>query len=131
MNLTSQTTFLYFENLQGARKFFDEVLCLQVVYDPRWACVWRTGANSFLGAVDSTRGAMEVIPREKGGVLVSLTVRDIEQVYNELKAAYQFEELSPIRFNPDIGLKSFIFTGPEGYKFEIQEFTTYELCNLF
>jgi hypothetical protein len=31
-------------------------------------------------------------------------------------------ELTPIRDNPEIGLRSFFFKGPEGYDFEIQEF---------
>ncbi len=131
MKWTSQTTFIYVDDLPAARFFFEEILRLEVVYDPLWACVWRIGQDSFLGAVDkqSQRGLIqdEII----GGTLISFTVQEIETVYSNLKSQKCIEEISPIRYLEDIGLKSFLFTGPEGFKFEIQEFTNVELKNLF
>ncbi len=131
MKLTSQTTFLYVDDMQEARRFFDDIMGFEVVYDPIWACVWRTGENSFLGVVDnkSQRGLIQ--DREKGGVLVSFTVRDIEDTYLYMGQQSCIPYLSPIRFVEDIGLKSFVFQGPEGYLFEVQEFTNVELQNLF
>lgn len=131
MKLTSQTTFLYVDDMAAARSFFDEVLCLEVVYDPLWACVWRTGGNSFLGVVDNNSQRGIVKDSYKGGVLVSLTVRDIEETYAYLSQHPRISYASPMRFIEDIGLKSFIFEGPEGYLFEVQEFTNVELQNLF
>ena len=131
MRLTSQTTFLYVEDRPAARRFFDEVLRLEVVYDPLWACVWRTGRESFLGVVDnkSRRGVIQGL--DKGGVLVSFTTRDIERAYAELLGREGVSHMTPIRFVEDIGLKSFLFQGPEGYLFEVQEFTNQELQDLF
>lgn len=131
MRLTSQTTFLYVEDMAAARRFFDEVIHLEVVYDPLWACVWRTGRDSFLGVVDnkSRRGLIQ--SRDKGGVLVSFTTRKIEQAYAELAGREGVGHMSPIRFVEDIGLKSFLFQGPEGYLFEVQEFTNQEPQELF
>ena len=131
MRLTSQTTFLYVEDMPAARRFFDEVLKLEVVYDLLWACVWRTGRESFLGVVDnkSRRGVIQGL--DKGGVLVSFTTRDIERAYAELLGREGVSHMTPIRFVEDIGLKSFLFQGPEGYLFEVQEFTNQELQDLF
>lgn len=131
MRLTSQTTFLYVEDMAAARRFFDEVIHLEVVYDPLWACVWRTGRDSFLGVVDnkSRRGLIQ--SRDKGGTLISFTTRKIEQAYAELAGREGVGHMSPIRFVEDIGLKSFLFQGPEGYLFEVQEFTNRELQELF
>lgn len=131
LELTSQTTFLYVEDMQAARHFFDDIMGLEVVYDPIWACVWRTGADSFLGVVDhkSQRGVIR--SRNKGGTLVSFTVREIEKTHEYLGNQDCVSYVSPMRFIEDIGLKSFLFRGPEGYMFEVQEFTNVELQNLF
>ena len=127
MRLTSQTTFLYVEDMPAARRFFDEVLKLEVVYDPLWACVWRTGPGAFVGAVDVDKGSIQV--ERRGGVLVSLTVRNIEAVREHILSAGL--EPSPIKQVKELDLKSFFFTGPEGYEFEIQQFTSGDLSRLF
>ena len=127
MRLTSQTTFLYVEDMPAARRFFDEVLKLEVVYDPLWACVWRTGPGAFVGAVDVDEGSIQV--ERRGGVLVSLTVRNIEAVREHILSAGL--EPSPIKQVKELDLKSFFFTGPEGYEFEIQQFTSGDLSRLF
>ena len=127
MRLTSQTTFLYVEDMPAARRFFDEVLKLEGVYDPLWACVWRTGPGAFVGAVDVDEGSIQV--ERRGGVLVSLTVRNIEAVREHILSAGL--EPSPIKQVKELDLKSFFFTGPEGYEFEIQQFTSGDLSRLF
>lgn len=131
MKLSSQTTFLYVEDMAAARRFFDDVLGLEVVYDPLWSCVWRTGAASFLGVVDnkSRRGIIQ--EPNKGSVLISFTVKEIDEIYEYLSTREEIPYISAIRFLEDIGLKSFIFQGPEEYLFEVQEFTNFELRNTF
>ena len=107
---TSQITFLYFDHLPQAKDFFEEVLQLEKVYDPEWAVVYRTTGKAFIGAVDASRGSIPV--HHKGGVLISITVDNIESIES-------------------VGLKSFFFKGPEGYEFEIQQFVIGELIELF
>lgn len=128
MKLSSQITFLYFDKLNEARLFFDDILELEKVYDPEWACVWRIGKDAFIGGVDVKQGSIEVEHRD--GVLISLTVKNIEEVYEKLKT-YKLEDMTDIKFFEDIKLHSFLFTGPEGYKFEIQQFASEELSKLF
>ena len=127
MELSSQVTFLYFTDMKGAAHFFDEVLQLEKVYDPGWACVWRTGPGAFVGAVDVDEGSIQV--ERRGGVLVSLTVRNIEAVREHILSAGL--EPSPVKQVKELDLKSFFFTGPEGYEFEIQQFTSGDLSRLF
>lgn len=128
LNLSSQVTFLYFTDIENAKRFFTETLELEKAYDPGWACVWHTGKEAFLGAVDAKEGSIEVTTR--GGVLVSLTVNNIQEVHKKL-SELGISDLSPIRKVKEIALESFFFTGPEGYKFEIQQFTSGELSRLF
>ena len=128
LQLTSTITFLYFRDLENAKRFFTEVLGLKSVFDPGWACVYRLGEKAFIGAVDEGSGSIEV--KAHGGVLVSLTVSDIDEAHARMRAAGA-EDLSDIRTVKDIALKSFFFTGPEGYRFEVQQFTAGELSELF
>ena len=128
MELTSQITFLYFDRLKEARVFFEDILELERVYDPQWACVWRIGSDAFIGGVDVKQGSIEV--KHRDGLLVSLTVRNIDEVYEKFKT-YDLPDMTEIKFFEDIKLKSFLFTGPEGYKFEIQQFMSEELSKLF
>lgn len=128
MKLSSQITFLYFDKLEEAKSFFEDILELERVYDPKWACVWRIGKEAFIGGVDVKQGSIEV--KHRDGLLVSLTVKNIEEVYKKL-STYNLKDMTEIKFFDDIKLKSFLFTGPEGYKFEIQQFMTEELSDLF
>ncbi|MDR1509978.1 MAG: VOC family protein, partial [Synergistaceae bacterium] len=108
--------------------FFSEGLGLETAYDPGWACVYRLGDKSFIGAVDNTKGSIEVKSRE--GALISLTVSDIEDAHEQVKA-FGVEHLSEIRRVKDLPLESFFFTGPEGYKFEVERFTSPDLLAIF
>lgn len=127
--ITSQVTFLYFYDFPKACKFIDDTFGFPVVYYPGWACLWRTAGQAFLGAVDARKGSIKDISQIKS-VLVSLTVKDAEKWYQKLEKL-NLEEMTEIKLIPDIGLRSFFFKGPEGYNFEIQEFMSPELRNLF
>lgn len=128
LDLTSQITFIYVDNLQEATEFFSDDLGLELTYDPGWAKVWRTGAGAFVGAVNIADGSIEVAAR--GGFLISLTVRNVHEVHAHLTALNKYS-LSPIKKVQGIGLESFFFKGPAGYDFEVQQFTAPELIEVF
>lgn len=128
LNITSNITFLYFDQLEQAKAFFTQTLGLEAVYDPGWACVYRLGPKAFLGAVDNAQGSIRVA--SKDGVLVSITVNNIEEARAHI-VSRGVEGVSEIKAVKDIDLKSFFFTGPKGYRFEIEQFTTGALSELF
>lgn len=128
LKISSQITFLYFEEYEKAILFFIDILGLELVFDPGWAAVFRTGKDAFIGAVDVKNSSIEV--NEKGGTLISITVEDLNSWYDKLKQK-KLLDLSEIKTFEDIHLKSFFFKGPEGYDFEIQEFQEENLKNLF
>lgn len=128
MNITSQITFLYFEDYEKGCHFLGEVLDLEVAYDPGWAKVYRSVDNAYIGAVKAESGS--ITADKKGGVLISLTVHNVDDLYSVFKTK-GLTDLSEIKYFDDIGLKSFFFKGPEGYDFEIQEFTNETLRALF
>jgi predicted enzyme related to lactoylglutathione lyase len=86
------------------------------------------GGNSFIGAVDNAKGSVRIEARD--GALISLTVDDIEKAHAKLKS-FGAKNLSDIKRVKDIELESFFFTGPEGYKFEVERFTSDELRAIF
>lgn len=129
LELTSNITFLYFKDLEKAKHFFSETLGLEVAYDPDWACVYRLKDKAFLGAVDNAQGAIQV--DSTSSVLVSLTVANIHEVHAALEGAEGVDGLSPIKQVKEMALESFFFTGPEGYHFEVEQFTSGELQKLF
>lgn len=129
LQLTSNITFLYFNNLEAAKPFFEDTLGLEKVYDPGWAVVYRLKDKSFLGAVDNHSGSIKVTSTDS--VLVSLTVSNIEEVHKDLNHAKEVNGLSEIKQVKDMELKSFFFTGPEGYHFEVEQFMSGELSELF
>ena len=124
---TSQITFMYFDDYAIANDFFKDTLKLKLIYDPSWACVYEVTDGAFIGAVDSSKGSVKY--NCKGGMLISLTVTNIEEVYNNLKD--KIKGATEIKEIKSVGLRSFFFKGPEGYDFEIQEFIRDDLKNLF
>ena len=129
LQLTSNITFLYFNDLEAAKPFFEEVLGLEKAYDPGWAAVYRLRDKAFLGAVDNHSGSIQVTSTDS--VLISLTVDNIEEVHESLKGSRGVEGLSEIKQVKDLALKSFFFTGPEGYHFEVEQFKSGALSELF
>lgn len=129
LQLTSNITFLYFNDLNAAKPFFEETLGLEKVYDPGWAVVYRLRDKAYLGAVDNHSGSIQVTSTDS--VLISLTVSNLEEVYEDLKGCDGVEGLSAIKQVKDMDLKSFFFTGPEGYHFEVEQFTSGDLGRLF
>ena len=127
-NPTSQITFLYFYDMPEARQFFLKTLGLEQVFDLDWVAIFRVSGNAFLGTVDASRASIKVIHR--GGMLISLTVDDVDSWHKKIKKA-SLEHVTEVKSIEEIGLRSFFFKGPEGYDFEIQEFTNPALKKMF
>ncbi len=92
-----------------------------------WAIVYQAAGRSFLGAVDAREGSIPV--DTKGGVLISLTVSNIQEAHQRLLAKNL--PVTPIKGIKGIAMRSFLFKGPEGYDFEIQQFDSDELKAIY
>ncbi|HAS73726.1 MAG TPA: hypothetical protein DCS67_06240 [Clostridiales bacterium UBA8960] len=117
----SQMTFMYFDQLEAVKPFFEDVLNLEKVFEPEWAVVYKVCSGAYLGAVDASRGSID--PGVRGGTLISLTVDDVMSHYDRIASSSLITQLTEIKEFEDIGVKSFFFKGPQGYDFEIQTFT--------
>ena len=90
--------------------------------------MWKTAEKAFVGAVDETHTTLKIQCR--GGLLISLTVDNIEEVHAHLVAS-GVKDVEDIYDGQEIPIRSVFCTGPAGYKFEIQQFTSPELIELF
>lgn len=129
LNLTSTISFLYYQDMEAAKHFFSQTLGLEIAYNPGWSCVFKLRDKAYIGCVDASAGSITVT--QKGGFLTSLTVSNLESCYARIQQANDVTGLTEIKKVKGIPLQSFFFTGPEGYQFEIQQFSDPELNNIF
>ena len=81
-----------------------------------------------IGAVDRSRGACKATTRD--GVLTSLVVDNFDEMHRRLEAlGITFD--CPPHYSESLQIKSMMFIGPEGYKFEVEEFLAPETRKIF
>jgi len=115
----SLISFLYFDDMPAACRFFEEVFELPCVTDQGWAKIYRVSPGAFIGAVDKARGSLACTARD--GVLTAFAVENADEWAERLRAKGAEFTLEP-RIFPDIGIKTMMIRGPEGYIFEIEQF---------
>lgn len=119
LDVHAQISFLYFDDLEAACKFFSETLGLTLACDQGWSKIYQVCPGAFVGAVDRSRGACKATTRD--GVLTSLVILNFDEMHEKLLArGIVFER--PPRYSEALKIKSMMFVGPEGYKFEVEEF---------
>ncbi len=112
-------SFLYFDDLSKACEFFNNTLELDLVCDQGWSKIYRVCPGAYIGAVDRSRGACDATTRDC--VLTSLVVKDHEEMVKRLENAGIEFTYKP-HYSESLQIKSLMFTGPEGYMFEVEEF---------
>lgn len=123
LDVWAQISFLYFDDLPVACGFFSDVLRLPLVCDQGWSKIYRVSSGAYIGAVDRSRGACKATTRD--GVLTSLVVKNADEMYARLiDKGIEFER--PPKYSEALKIRSMMFVGPEGYKFEVEEFLSAE-----
>jgi glyoxalase/bleomycin resistance protein/dioxygenase superfamily protein len=118
-SISSQITFLYFDDLISVIPFFEETLKLELVTKQDAARIYRMAGNAYIGIVDGAAGHWQA--RAENAVLITLVVDDVEGWYAYLSTK-DVKLLSGIQ-KPEIApVECFFFEGPGGYHFEIQRF---------
>jgi predicted enzyme related to lactoylglutathione lyase len=118
-NISSQITFLYFKDLEKADIFFSTVLGLDLVEDQGWAKIYQVSKGAFIGAVDETRGSLKA--KTDSAVLITFCVEDVQGFADRLRE-HDINITKDVNVFEEIQIINCFFDGPEGYKFEVQEF---------
>ncbi len=114
-------TFTYHEDIEAADRFYGETLELERVMDRDWVKIFKLGADSHLGLVDSERGYLK--PSEEKPVMLTIMVDDAEEWHRELTER-GVKTNHPPRESDEIHMKGFLTWDPSGYVIEILEFLT-------
>lgn len=128
LSISSQITFLYFNDLAKADDFFRNTLELELVEDQQWAKIYQVAEGAFLGAVDSEKGSLKA--KEESAVLITLCVEDVPKFADKLKQR-GVNITKDVSVFEEIQIINCFFDGPENYKFEIQEFLKPETKEIF
>ncbi len=110
-------TFLYYRDLSRAETFYRDMLGLPLAIDQGWAKIFRLADGAHVGLVDEARG-MNNWQAQKC-VQLCLRVADVDAWYDWANTN-EFNDVSEMFRNDEIGIRAFVFFDPEGYQIEIQ-----------
>ena len=118
-NVSGLITFFYYENLELAAKFYEEIMGFELAVDQKWAKIYKVAENAFMGCVNGQRGYHK--PSVEKPVMLTLVVNDPDDWYTRLKRQ-GVKILSEPHDNNELSLRIFLFEDPEGYVIEVQKF---------
>lgn len=118
-NVNGLITFFYYENLERAAKFYEEIMGFELTVDQKWAKIYKVAENAFMGCVNGQRGYHK--PGVEKPVMLTLVVDDPDDWYSRLKSQ-GVKILSEPHDNNELNLRIFLFEDPEGYVIEVQKF---------
>lgn len=128
LEVQSQITFLYYDDLDAASVFYGDVMGFKLVEDQRWAKIYRVSDSAFVGIVAGDRGFRKA--QEYNAVLLTLVSDDVNAWYEHLEKA-GVTLLSEIQEKMDVDIRCFFFEDPGGYALEVQQFLRADLVEVF
>ncbi len=119
--LTGQVTFLYYQDLPGAERFYREVLGLSTSFELDWVKIFRLSSGSSVGLVNATKGSLKPFPVDaEKPVMVSLVV---DQANIAAWHVYLKSKGVEVGDGPKVGadgkVLAFAFKDPGGYTLEV------------
>lgn len=114
--VAQQITFLHTENLDRTKKFYSDVLGVQLVRDQGTCLIFRVTDSAYLGFCEH----IESINQGRK-VILTLVTDDVDAWYRDL-VEKNIEIVEPPKANPKYQIYHFFFKDPDGYWVEIQRF---------
>jgi predicted enzyme related to lactoylglutathione lyase len=114
-------TFLYYKDLAGAMRFYEDVLGFSVAIDQGWCKIYRISSDGYVGLVDESRGMHKANPIKP--VQICMRVPDVNAWHAYLDEC-GVNGLTAPRSNKDLKIRAFVCFDPEGYQIEIQSALT-------
>jgi len=110
--------WLYYRDLPGAMKFYEDVMGFEMVVDQGWSKIYKIRDGVYLGLVDGEKGYHKASNTKP--VIICLNVYDADAWYEKVtKAGLVIEKLP--HESKRLKIKVFMFKDPEDYVVEIQE----------
>ena len=122
----ASVTWLYYKDLEGAQRFYEDVLGLELVADQGWTKIYQGSHSGFVGLVDEARG-MHRFSQDKS-VNVSFILDDLEGWFEHVRTNKLFGLRAPELSNDAQGRYSaFVGFDPENYYMEFNRFYAHEI----
>ncbi len=118
--IQQQITFLYTDDLQATRAFYQNVLGMPLVLDQGVCLIFRTASGAYLGFCQHLQ-AVEF----SSGVIVTLVSDEVEAWYGFLEQQGVLIDKPP-SYNEKFNIFHFFLRDPNGYLIEIQRFLSPE-----
>lgn len=128
LKLNSQIIFLYYEDLNKAKDFFENILELEIVDDQGKAIIYRLSVGAFIGIVNEKEGHCKA--QDINAVLITLVTDDVKGWYKYLLSHGVKMETS-VQKPENFPVEYFFFKGPGGHEFEVQRFLVSETSEKF
>ena len=110
-------TFLYYKDLAGAMRFYENVLGFSVSIDQGWCKIYGISSGGYVGLVDETKGMHNANPIKP--VQICMRVPDVDAWHAYLKAC-GVNGLTEPKSSEELKIRAFVCYDPEGYQVEIQ-----------
>ncbi len=114
--IVGQVTFLYFNDIDAAARFYGGTLGLAKTFDLGWVRIFALSPTSSVGLVDGKSGAHR--PAAEKPVMLSLVVDDADRWYAYLKGR-GVEIKQPPSDGTRVRVRAFGFSDPEGHTLEV------------
>jgi len=121
-------TFFYYDDIETATSFYQDVLGFELAEDQGWARIFRMHGGAHVGVVDGSRGFHR--PQETSAVLLTVLVNDVDDWYERL-TRHGVPILAEIETHREIGVRCFFAQDPGGYALEFQRFLKPETAERF
>jgi catechol 2,3-dioxygenase-like lactoylglutathione lyase family enzyme len=121
-------TFFYYEDIEPASSFYENILGFSLVDDQGWAKIFQINGSAFMGVVAGEKGFCRV--QDENAVLLTIVVDDVSPWYEYLEQR-EVDLATEIQDKADIGVRCFFLRDPGGYSLEIQQFLNPRLANNF
>ncbi len=113
-------TWLYYQDMLGAERFYEEKIGLKQIVDQGWAKVYQVSKTGYIGLVDERRGMHQYTDQK--GTSVSFLVRDLEGWYDYVKSQEPFPLAQEMYSGKEDRYKAFVGMDPGKYFLEFDQF---------
>ena len=110
-------TFLYYKDLEGAMRFYEEVLGFSIAIDQGWCKIHSISSDGYVGLVDESRGMHRAHPIKP--VQICMRVPDVDAWHRYLQACGAAGLTVP-KTSHELKIRALVCYDPEGYQIEIQ-----------
>lgn len=116
LSLNQQITFIYVQELETSRKFYEELVGFRLILDQGGCRVVETAGGGYLGYCTRVNK-----PQSRDGIILTLVTSQVDEWYLYfVDKGINIPE--PPKVNPNYNIYHFFLKDPDGYILEFQQF---------